>query len=88
MNDTRSYCVRSDRILSTVLFKSSNSINDINVNVIMKKGKITIPVKRVKKPRSGGMNVEPVYAPAICTPIIAREFSSPKLNGVECIMDG
>ena len=47
-----------------------------------------MPVTLEIRPNNGGINVEPVYAPAICTPIIAREFSSPKFEGVECIIDG
>ena len=39
-------------------------------------------------PKKGGINVDPTYALAISTPIIACEFSMPNLCGVECIRQG
>ena len=39
-------------------------------------------------PKSGGIQVLPTYALAICIPMIAWEFSFPKLAGVEWIMEG
>ena len=39
-------------------------------------------------PNSGGIKSEPVYAEAICTPIIDCDFSLPKRVGVEWIMQG
>lgn len=39
-------------------------------------------------PNSGGIKVVPTYANAICIPITDCEFSFPKLNGVECMIDG
>ena len=39
-------------------------------------------------PKTGGINVDPAYALAICIPMIACEFSRPKLDGVAWITDG
>jgi len=35
-------------------------------------------------PNNGGINVVPIYALAICIPIIACDFSLPKFLGVSC----
>ena len=39
-------------------------------------------------PNKAGIIITPIYANAICIPIIACEFSFPKLSGVACITDG
>ena len=49
---------------------------------------IAKPAELPNSPNSGGIKVEPTYALAICIPIIAPEFSAPKLVGVECIIHG
>ena len=46
-------------------------------------GIILNPILFPNSPNSDGIKVEPAYAPAICMPIIAPEFSVPKLKGVE-----
>ena len=51
-------------------------------------GIIRIPSFEDNIPKRGGIKVDPKYALAIWTPIIAWEFSAPKLSGVEWIMDG
>lgn len=64
--------------------KVSRTITIIRTaNAARKAGIIQKPIKLPKRPNSGGRNVEPTYALAICIPIIAPEFSAPKLYGVE-----
>ena len=41
-----------------------------------------------KSPKSGGMKVEPTYALAIWMPMMALEFSAPKVPGVAWMMQG
>ena len=52
------------------------------------KGRTAKVVKFPKSPNRGGINVVPVYAHAICSPMTAPEFSSPKLCGAEWIILG
>ena len=51
-------------------------------------GRIEKPSALPSRPKSGGANVEPTYAPAICMPMIAPELSAPKFAGVEWMMQG
>ena len=46
------------------------------------------PSFALRKPKRGGAKVEPMYALAICTPMMAWEFSGPKLSGVAWMMLG
>ena len=39
-------------------------------------------IRSPSKPNNGGMNVLPIYAQAICIPIMDWEYSVPKLSGV------
>jgi hypothetical protein len=47
-------------------------------------GKILKPIYDVINPKNGGINVVPIYALAICIPIIACDLSAPKFLGVSC----
>ena len=58
----------------------------IDISVIkqkMYKGKNSNPMSFAIGPNKGGTTVEPIYALAICMPMIVPEFSAPKLYGVE-----
>lgn len=56
--------------------------------IIRYTGRMLKPSSLPSSPNSGGTNVEPIYAAAICIPITEPEFSAPKLAGVEWIMQG
>ena len=70
--------------LSTFLFNISTIIIlSINIPPI-NNGKILKLKNDVICPNNGGINVVPIYALAICIPIIACDFSLPKFLGVSC----
>ena len=62
---------------STIIIFSS-SIAPINIGKVLKLKYEAI------RPNKGGINVVPIYALAICIPIIACDFSLPKFLGVSC----
>ena len=82
------YCCISAVFPAVFLYVSSIMSIIITIKKPINAGIIHIPKADARTPKRGGMNVEPRYALAIWTPIMAWEFSAPKFTGVEWIIAG
>lgn len=72
------------RLLFAVILNVSSVMLIINITKTRRyTGNTLKPIRLPRTPNSGGIKVVPTYALAIWMPMIAPEFSEPKLYGVE-----